>query len=175
MLLWSHEKKNSFLHTLKKAFLWNIVSSLYTIIWCTCDEVVVVLWQNIYRIKAKSMFHTEFFSAKKNQFPPLFSIIQSPNNREYYVSNLYFYFGHELFHFLRIFWNAVWLLLIWQPRLKIAQRERKSTLCQVSRNIFASCEYDPTQKNSFALQLHRLLLQTNLSWSRVYFIHIIPY
>ena len=44
-------------------------------------------------------------------------------------------------------------MLIWQPRLKIAQRERKSTLCQVSRNIFAtelSCECDPTQKYPFA-------------------------
>ena len=148
-------KKKIHFYTLWKRHFCEIVSSLYTIIWCACDEVVVVvLWQNIYRIKAKSMFHTElFFSAKKPICAPYFQLFNNLIS-EYVCVDFVLLFQSSTFPLFDDILERSVMLLIWQPRLKIAQRERKSTLCQVSRNIFAtelSCEYDPTQKNSFAL------------------------
>ena len=95
------------------------------------------------------MFHTElFFSAKKPIFAPYFQLFNNLIS-EYVCVDFVLLFQSSTFPLFDDILERSVMLLIWQPRLKIAQRERKSTLCQVSRNIFAtelSCEYDPTQK-----------------------------
>lgn len=138
-----------------------------------------ILWQNIYRIKAKSMFHTElFFSAKKPICAPYFQLFNNLIS-EYVCVDFVLLFRSSTFPFFGDILERSVMLLIWQPRLKIAQRERNSTLCQVSRNIFAtelSCEYDPTQK-----KIHLPFSCIGCSFSQIFlgvefiFVHIILY